>query len=57
MAYLNDHDIYCDPERPTPGCKECEIAEEQRKIEEEEERELEQQEALYDECAVCDLIH
>lgn len=33
VAYLNDHDIYCDPDEPTPGCKECEMVEEQRRIE------------------------
>ncbi len=53
MAYLNEHEIYCDPNAPTPGCAECEIEEEQRNIEAEEARELEEKETALYECDAC----
>jgi len=38
MAYLDDHDIYCNaPKGPTPGCKVCDMIMEQARIDAEEE--------------------
>ena len=41
MAYMDDHDIYCDSSEPTQNCARCESEAEQTQIEAEKEAALE----------------
>lgn len=49
MAYLNEHELYCDPANPTPECYECKMEVEQARIKAEQEAEAE----ASDRCGVC----